>query len=188
MKSDLSALAVSLGFDRAQWIDGDQIVLNRAFRDQCAANACGMYGRCWMCPPDVGEIDALMEELRRYPGGILYQSVFALEDSFDFEGMQEGGRRHSERSRLLDAALREKGFEGFVHLSKGGCGVCSPCAKASGEPCRFPEKALPSLEAYGVNVSATVKNTSMNYINGVNTVTYFGLVLMKEKDPCLSSK
>ncbi len=184
MHADLVALAASLGFDHAQWISREQIVLDRRFREQCAANACGLYGKCWMCPPDIGGIDALMEEIRRYPGGLIYQSIHHLEDSFDFEGMQEGGHLHSEKSRLLDESLRKEGYTGFLHLSKGGCGFCSPCSKASGEPCRFPEKAISSLEAYGVNVSATVKSTSMKYINGVNTVTYFGLVLFKENDPC----
>ena len=180
MRADVVSLALACGFDRAEEISADQIVLDRVFRDLCASNACGMYGKCWMCPPDIGDIDELMEDVRRYPGGVLYQSVSLLEDSFDFEGMQAGGQAHSERSQALDKALREAGYTGFLHLSKGGCGVCSRCAKAEGKPCRCEEKAMSSLEAYGVNVSATVKNTSMKYINGVNTVTYFGLVLLKE--------
>lgn len=64
-----------------------------------------------------------------------------------------------------------------MHLCAGGCGVCKTCAKRTGESCRFPEKAMPSLEAYGVNVSALAKASNMNYINGQNTVTYFGAVL-----------
>ena len=139
-----------------------------------------------MCPPDVGEIDELMARVRRYPSALLYQSISSLEDSFDFEGMQEGGKQHAKRSIALDEALRHAGYTGFLHLSKGGCGVCTVCAKMEGLPCRFPQKALSSLEAYGVNVSATVKSTSMKYINGVNTVTYFGLVLFEETAPCQS--
>ena len=185
MRRDPAELALALGFDHAQYVDGSRIVLDRRFREQCSANACGLYGKCWMCPPDVGDIDALMEEVRRYPGGLVYQSIHPLEDSFDFEGMQEGGRLHSQRSRRLEEALRREGYAGFLHLSKGGCGVCSPCAKAAGEPCRFPEKAMSSLEAYGVNVSATAANADMKYVNGVNTVTYFGLVLLKENHLCL---
>ena len=50
------------------------------------------------------------------------------------------------------------------------------------EPCRFPEKALPSLEAYGVDVYNTTKDTDLKYINGQNTVTFFGMVLFREKD------
>ena len=180
MKTDLIALAKSFGFTNAEWIDASQIICDRKFREQCAVNACGVYGKCWMCPPDIGEIDELIAQVKSYKRGLLYQSIFMLEDSFDFEGMQEGGREQSKRSRLLDEALRAEGYEGYLHLSKGGCGVCSPCAKAKGEPCRFPDRALSSLEAYGINVSATVKSTSMKYINGVNTVTYFGIILFRE--------
>jgi hypothetical protein len=36
---------------------------------------------------------------------------------------------------------------------------------------------MPSLEAYGVNVSALASAAGMKYINGQNTVTYFGAVL-----------
>ena len=180
MKTDLIALAKSIGFTNAEWVDASQIVCDRRFREQCAANACGVYGKCWMCPPDIGDIDELISQVKSYKRGLLYQSIFTLEDSFDFEGMQEGGREQSRRSRLLDDALRSEGYEGYLHLSKGGCGVCSPCAKVKGEPCRFPDRALSSLEGYGINVSSTVKSTSMKYINGVNTVTYFGIVLFSE--------
>ncbi|MBR5287086.1 MAG: DUF2284 domain-containing protein [Clostridia bacterium] len=184
MRDELLDLTLAQGFDRAQWIDGDQIVLDRSFRSHCASNACGLYGRCYMCPPDVGEIDALMAELRRYRCGILYQSVFPLEDSFDFEGMQAGGQMHSARSYALDGMLKNAGYTGFLHLTKGGCGLCVVCAKTQGKPCRFQEKALSSLEAYGVNVSATAKNAGLPYIAGANTVTYFGLILFKENALC----
>ncbi len=180
MRNDLITLARSVGFTNAELIAGKDIVCDRAFRDQCAANACGVYGKCWMCSPDIGDIDRLIDQVRSYSCGLLYQSVFELEDSFDFEGMQEGGRLQHQRSRALDRLLKEAGYKDYLHLSKGGCGVCSPCAKVKGEPCRFPEEALSSLEAYGVNVSQTVKATGMKYINGANTVTYFGIVLFRE--------
>ena len=184
MRDKLIAMALAQGFDNAQWLRADQIVLDRAYRALCESNACGLYGKCFMCPPDIGDIDALIAEVRGYCCGLLYQSISQLEDSFDFEGMQSGGQKHSRASFALDDALREAGFSDFLHLSKGGCGACSVCAKTEGKPCRFPRKALSSLEAYGVNVSETVKHTSMKYINGINTVTYFGLILFKENVPC----
>jgi hypothetical protein len=36
---------------------------------------------------------------------------------------------------------------------------------------------MPSLEAYGINVSELAKSAGMKYINGQDTVTYFGAVL-----------
>ena len=79
--------ALDLGAYKASVIDADKIVTDRAFRDMCASNACGMYGKCYMCPPDVGDIDELMAKIRNYRYALVYQSVTELEDSFDFEGM-----------------------------------------------------------------------------------------------------
>ena len=36
------------------------------------------------------------------------------------------------------------------------------------------------METYGIAVSTLAKSCGMNYINGVNTVTYFGAYFVKE--------
>jgi predicted metal-binding protein len=56
------------------------------------------------------------------------------------------------------------------------------CAKRTDEPCRHPDLAMASLEAYGFNVSRLAAAADMKYINGQNTVTYFGAVLFKENE------
>ncbi|MBQ3084868.1 MAG: DUF2284 domain-containing protein [Clostridia bacterium] len=166
--------ALAFGAKNAAIVAVDEIELEAKFRELCASNACGMYGRCWTCPPDIGEIDALMEKLRSYRSALVYQTIFPLEDSFDFEGMMEAGRRHNE----LVQKLRKEIPEG-LHLGAGGCKVCSPCAKHSNEPCRFPDRAIASLEAHGVNVSKLAQLAGMKYINGADTVTYFGAVFFE---------
>ena len=60
-----------------------------------------------------------------------------------------------------------------------GCGLCPVCAKKTDEPCRFPDLAMSSLEAYGIYVSKMAEAAGMNYINGANTVTYFGAVFFR---------
>lgn len=169
--------ALALGADRANVIETKDIVLDRAFRDMCASNACGMYGKCYMCPPDVGEIEELMREVGAYDCALVYQTVTRLEDSFDFEGMIEAKKWSYPLAQGLREAFAARGLSSALHLGAGGCGVCEVCAKEEGTPCRFPEKAMPSLEAYGVNVSELAKTAGMKYSNGANTVTYFGAVL-----------
>ena len=85
----LIAETLRLGADRAAVIDAAQIETDRVFRELCLANACGMVGKCWMCPPDVGEIEELMAEVRRYDHALVYQRIGQLEDSFDVEGMAD---------------------------------------------------------------------------------------------------
>ena len=143
----------------------------------CESNACGRYGTCYMCPPDVGEIDSLMAEIQDYDYALVYQTVTQLEDSFDYEGMVEAKKRTYPLAQSLRKAFADRNVTKVLHLGAGGCGVCETCAKRTGEPCRFPEQAMPSLEAYGVNVSELAKTAEMKYVNGQDTVTYFGAVL-----------
>lgn len=173
----LTEKAIDLGAYKASVISTSDIKLERAFRDMCASNVCGMYGKCYMCPPDVGEIDELMAEVSEYDYALVYQTVTELEDSFDFEGMVEAKKRTYPLAQAFRAVFEDCDIKKVLHLGAGGCGVCKKCAKQTGEPCRFPEKAMPSLEAYGFNVSALAKSAGMKYINGQNTVTYFGAVL-----------
>ena len=48
----LIQLALTAGAKKATIIRTEDIVVSSVFRDICASNSCGRYGRCWMCPPD----------------------------------------------------------------------------------------------------------------------------------------
>ena len=177
MKSNIIEKVIEYGSTKANIIDTKDIVLDRAFRDMCKVNSCGVYGKCWMCPPDVGDIDTLMSKVKNYDYALVYQTVTEIEDSFDFEGMIAAKKKSYPLAQSLRKVFSDLNITNVLHLGAGGCGVCESCAKKTNEPCRFPEKAMPSLEAYGINVSELAKSAGMNYINGRNTVTYFGAVL-----------
>lgn len=173
--------ALDAGAYKAAVLPAAQIALSETFRDLCRKNQCGVYGRCWTCPPDCGEIGELMNRVRTYSYALLYQSVGALEDSFDIEGMQEVKKQHVQTCQKLHTALLASDVKDFWHLGAGGCGICETCTKPSGAPCRHPDRALISMEACGVDVYNTVKDTQLKYINGQNTVTYFGMVLFHDE-------
>ena len=173
----LSALALSLGAYKAAVIPVDAVETDAAFRDMCAANACGNYGRNWMCPPDAGDIHDLMAALRTYSFVLVYQTVFSLEDSYDFEGMMEAGVAHNKLMITLRDRMSAENLPRVLHLGAGGCRMCEVCAKRTGEPCRHPDLAVASLETYGINVSKLAVSAGMKYINGRDTVTYFGAAL-----------
>ena len=79
--------ALALGAFRAELVKVEDISTDASFRSLCASNACGNYGKNYMCPPDIGSIEELMQELRTYETALVYQTVGCLEDSYDFEGM-----------------------------------------------------------------------------------------------------
>ena len=173
----LTALALSLGAFRAAVIPVTDVETDASFRDLCASNVCGNYGRNWMCPPDAGDIHDLMAELRTYTYMLVYQTVTALEDSYDFEGMMDAGVAHNRLMVELRRGIDALALPRVLHLGAGGCRMCEVCAKRTGEPCRHPDLAVASLETYGVNVSRLAPAAGMKYINGKDTVTYFGAVL-----------
>ena len=172
---------VALGAHRAAELAVADIPFDRSFRALCESNACGNYGKCWMCPPDAGDIDALMAEAKTFRRAVVYQTVSALEDSYDFEGMMAAAARHNELARRVSALAGQAGGE-CLHLGAGGCHVCEVCAKRTEEQCRYPDRAMPSLETYGIAVSELAARCGLKYINGPDTVTYFGALLLREGD------
>lgn len=158
--------------------DVANITFSSEFRDACKQNMCGKYNRNWMCPPAVGEINYMMDEAKQYDKAVVFQTIFDLEDSYDFEGMTEAKKTHD--SLILETIKYLKQLDSSaLIMGAGSCTVCAECAMLSGESCKFPGLAFSSLEAYGIAVSELAKACRLNYINGVNTVTYFGLVLFK---------
>jgi len=176
---DLLQLALDCGAYKADYLTQNQVVLSAAFRPICENNSCGQYGKTYMCPPAVGVITDLMDQVRQYDRAMLYQTVGQLEDSFDYEGMMEAGIYHIDVCQRIQNAL-QRDERKLLHIAGGGCHLCSRCAIQDDQPCRYPEQALGSMSAYGVDVYSTCRNTTLHYINGQNTVTYFGMVLFSE--------
>ena len=170
-------LMLSLGADNAAILSRQDIVFDEMFRDICKSNGCGNYGKCYMCPPDVGGIKELIEKARAFDHAVMYQVIYTIEDSFDFEGMQTAGEAFNRCARRIQAAAGGMTNLPRLHLAAGGCRVCETCAKRENLPCRYPGFALASLESYGVDVYRTAAHAGLKYTNGINTVTYFGMLL-----------
>lgn len=180
LPENLLQTALDCGAAKAACITGAQVVYSESFRDICRGNQCGCYGKCWVCPPDIGEIGDLIAQSKTFPRGVLYQTIGTLEDSFDIEGMMSAGQHHAHVSSRIHALLPSLLQKPFLHLGCGGCHLCQVCAKQTGDPCRHPELALHAMEGYGIDVYNTTRSTVLNYINGTNTVTYFGVILFSE--------
>lgn len=172
---------VEMGAFKAAFVPLSEVKTDVCFREMCERNVCGKYGKCWTCPPSAGDINDLINSLQAFSRVLVYQTVSELEDSFDIEGMYEAGKRHNQMLQKIMELYNEKTLGCKVmHLGAGGCQVCERCAKLDDLPCRFPEKAVSSLETYGINVSELAKSGGMKYINGQDTVTYFGAIFVAD--------
>ena len=74
-----------MGAYKAGFVPVNKIVFEPEFRKMCESNACGMYGRSWMCPPHVGPVEELIAKAKAYDWALVYQVVGELEDSYDLK-------------------------------------------------------------------------------------------------------
>lgn len=176
LEKNLEQLAFEAGFSHAVRLERRTMALLPEVRDMCAANTCGMYGRNHACPPACGTLEECRKRIEGYQWGILLQTVGQVEDSMDFEGMQETEARHKKSFTLLTGQLREL-YPGLLPLGAGCCTVCKICSAPDAE-CRFPEKRISSLEAYGILVSDLCTKNGMKYYYGPGTIAYTSCCLL----------
>lgn len=134
-----------------------------------------MYAKTWACPPAVGTVEECKERCLKYPNGIVFNAVYCLEDLFDYEGMVAGHREFKKLCDRIYTIVKGNDSE-FLLLSNEGCVRCKICSYPAA-PCRMPQLLFPSLEGYGINVMKLAEKAGIEYNNGENTVTYFGMVL-----------
>ncbi|TGE31472.1 DUF2284 domain-containing protein [Desulfosporosinus sp. Sb-LF] len=178
--NDFVKEALALNATHASLVEVEKIPFSEDFRKLCEENSCGSYDKNWMCPPTVGPISDLIKRALEFDRGLLFQTVHQLEDSFDWEGMQEGQANHEKIFRkILEHVENNDVFREILPLSAGPCMYCKKCAHLVGKECYFLDKAVSSVEAYGIDVMSLVKAYGISYNNGQNTVSYVALILFK---------
>ena len=174
---ELEKLALDTGFSYAAELDVSTLELRQEVRDMCGANTCGMYGRNLACPPACGTLEECRKQVEGYGHGIIVQTVGDVEDSMDFEGMVEIEQRHKKYFYEMTEKLRKVCLD-VLPLGSGCCTVCKECA-GPGAQCRFPEKRISSLEAYGIVVSDLCSRNGMKYYYGPQKIAYTSCFLLK---------
>ncbi len=131
-----------------------------------------------MCPPAVDSFEDCKAQILELSQGVVFQTVYKLEDSFDFDGMVKAAEIHETVFRsILDYIQSDSRFPDVFALNVGDCKACKKCTYPDDKQCRFPDKAVASVEAYCIDVNALVSNCDIAYNNGANTVSFVGLFL-----------
>lgn len=173
---ELLKLAEACGFEHFGMLNVPALEFNPAVRDMCAAGRCGMYGKCWTCPPGCGTLEEIAGKAAAYKRGVLLQTTGQMEDDFDVEVMMGSEQLQKERFKAFVTELR-KAYPNCLPMSSGACTMCPTCTYPDA-PCRAPHLAIPSMEAYGLVVSKTCEDSGMKYYYGPLTITYSGCVLV----------
>ncbi|MCL2174604.1 MAG: DUF2284 domain-containing protein [Treponema sp.] len=176
----LVEISAALGVSVREWavIQSDKIVFSPELLDYCKTNVCGNYNKSWSCPPACESINKQKEKILSFKNVLIFTTVRELEDTFDYEGMEEGRRLHN----LLTIEIQNR-LDGVPVYGAGGCPVCegkngeNKNACAYPNPCLFPEKRIGTIEAAGIDVTALSKTAKITYNNGQNSVTFFSLAL-----------
>lgn len=164
-----------IGIQEYGLISTAQIPFEQEIRKICEKNVCRLYGKTWACPPAVGTVEECRARCLSYKTAMVFNAVYPLEDSFDYEGMMQGHSAFKDLCDQLYERVRPQ-LNQFLLLSNEGCKRCKSCTYPSA-PCRKPDLLFPSLEGFGIQVSKLADCANMKYTNGENTVTYFGMLL-----------
>ncbi|MFA7144050.1 MAG: DUF2284 domain-containing protein [Candidatus Izemoplasmatales bacterium] len=169
-------ITIYLDENKTTWtfIKKEDIIFREEFTDKCKMNYCGRYNTSWTCPPAIGDIELIKERCLRYHKAILFSMIFPLEDPYDVEGMDLGRRQIMQITYGLYDLTKKAQLQADF-LAAGSCSICDKCTYPS-QPCRFPEKAMISMEALGIDVAVLARKSGIKYYNGVNTVTYFAMI------------
>jgi predicted metal-binding protein len=180
-QDSLVQTALEAKASHAAILDVSQVQFHEDFRKACEKNFCRKYDTNWMGPPAIGPIKILMLRAARYKKGLLFQTVHPIAGNFDMKGMLEGAKAHQVIFRdLLDKIKIQNPGEDILPLDAGCCSICEKCAYLDREPCRHPDQAVSSVEAYGINVIALQKSAGLPYYHGKNKVCYVGMILFNQ--------
>ena len=172
----LTELAMKSGFTHCAPLDVSTLEFLQDVRDMCNPKQCNRYDKSWACPPACGSLDEMRERVKGYTGGLLVQTVGDLEDSYDWEGIQETAKRQSGSfGRMWDEL--EKEYASVLAMGTGGCIKCETCTYPD-NPCRFPERMAASMEACGLYVSKVCIDNGLAYNYGPNKMAFTACFLV----------
>ena len=167
-------IARECGFDEVYPLDPSTLQTETWVRDTCAEDKCHAFGHNWTCPPACGTLEQCAEQMKGYEHGLLLQCVGHQQAAIDMACYAETGERLKNALIAFSEKIRAEHPDALC-LGAGACTVCSECAYP--EPCRFPDKALSSMEAYGLFVTRVCKDNDAKYHYGPNTIAYTACVL-----------
>jgi predicted metal-binding protein len=198
LAGELCAEARALGADAAAPLAAGGVIVADRVRLKCRVPLCSSYGRNLMCPPNVGEPAEMRAILAEYRLALVVQQAIPATQAEVTDRF--GGRTYAEahaepgyepvagdsQNRFaalmtaLEAAAFKRGLRFAAAFSGGDCVLCPECVgQGSGEPCRHPFAARPSMEAVGIDVVATAAHAGLAVeLPAVDHPCWTGLLLL----------
>jgi len=158
--------ARSMGVSRAKIIDTKNVVVENWVRLRCLYG-CKDYSNWLTCPPHTPTPDYTRKMLGEYTKGLLMQ----IENISFTEGTKIGVKFNTIVANLEREIFLDGYYKAFGMVS-GTCKLCQICDTT--KTCKHPYEARPSMEACGIDVYQTARNSG------------FKLEVVKSKDSLFS--
>jgi len=172
----LALMAKECGFTYSAPLNVSTLEFLPEVRAMCNAKQCNKYDTTWSCPPVCPTLDEMRSIVTGYAGGVLVQTVGELEDSYDWEGIQDAGALHKENFERMQERIRKE-YRSVFAMGAGSCTLCETCTYP-GEPCRFPDRMSSSMEACGLFVSKVCTDNGLAYNYGQNKIAFISCFLV----------
>ena len=167
------------GCTTAELMLAKELAVDDRVRLKCRLNTCGNYGRNLMCPPHVPELAEAARIFNRYTFALVIQVTSPMPGTDYREVYTKLKNQFNEIITALEKDAFRQGFTLATGFSGGNCTICEICAgQEEASCCRFPEKARPSMEAFGLDVGAVCRHLGLpaDFVPGEITLT--GLLLL----------
>lgn len=168
LKADLARykqMAVEWGAAAAEIIPTNYISIDERVRLKCVVPRCLRAGESPNCPPYVPELDLIRKAFSRFSWAVLFKvNVGPLEDYAPGRAESRAEQRktlffHKGSGDIVYQIERQAYKDGYYLAMGFGGGSCKDylcggviCQFMDSGRCRFPHRARPAMEAYGIDV------------------------------------
>jgi predicted metal-binding protein len=196
---ELHDFALKKGASHAKIIAPKKIEIDDRVQLKCRYPPCANYGKNRMCPPYTPPAKEVEGIVAKYRNAMLVQVEAQIPDKiksrikedgaklvdmvkeegieyFDKKMLDDWKRFHALITDIEREAFK-KGYYLSLGLVMGSCRLCDECDPK--QPCKHPYESRPSMEAMGIDVYRTAKNSGLGFEwNKKDGILYNGLVLI----------
>lgn len=182
----LIKIALERGATVAKIISAREVVLDERVILKCQVPLCKEYGNHLLCPPKSRSLAQFREALSKYSNALLIQigtprdQLGSMSEQSLKKAFYARANELHEIVNVVEKAAQELSLTFAAGFIGGACTLCDPCMGVqSGEPCRHPYKARPSMEAVGIDVHLTAERAGLGFSSDIEKeVVWNGLVLL----------
>ena len=131
---------IQMGADGAKLIDTGEIFFDPRSHLKCSFG-CNRWGKFWTCPPHNGiSQEMFMDSFSKYKVGLIIKTA------------------DPKMGQDISLAVEKEALLSHGAVFAFALALCVKCDECSyPDPCRFPDVARPSMDAYGMDIVKTVE-------------------------------